>query len=395
MERRTWIKGLITSAASLAGVAVTANDQRSKEIIQGNERQLGPPPGQLGTKSSFENLLKLTSDTSSRTPLQYLHGTITPSELHFERHHSGVPSINPEKFSLLVHGMVDRQTVFTLSDLKRLPSITRICFLECSGNFRTGNDKLTPQQICGLTSQSEWTGVLLSTLFRETGLQAGSKWLLAEGGDACRMTRSIPLDRALKEGMLVYAQNGEALRPQHGYPLRLLLPGWEGNMSVKWLRRIEVSDQPWMTREETSKYTESVHDKIRQFSFDMDARSIITYPAYPHHVERGWIEIRGIAWSGRGKITRVEVSTDGGKTWQNANLQGPVLDKAHTRFAHIWRWDGSTTEIQSRATDETGYVQPTLKLLREARGARSGYHFNPIMGWILNQDGSVLLNPDA
>lgn len=257
------------------------------------------------------------------------------------------------------------------------------------------HDKLTPQQICGLTSQSEWTGVLLSTLFRETGLQAGSKWFLAEGGDACRMTRSIPLDRALKEGMLVYAQNGEALRPQHGYPLRLLLPGWEGNMSVKWLRRIEVSDQPWMTREETSKYTESVHDKIRQFSFDMDARSIITYPAYPHHVERGWIEIRGIAWSGRGKITRVEVSTDGGKTWQNANLQGPVLDKAHTRFAHIWRWDGSTTEIQSRATDETGYVQPTLKLLREARGARSGYHFNPIMGWILNQDGSVLLNPDA
>src|SRR5690606_23828210 len=167
---------------------------------------------------------------------------------------------------------------------------------------------------------------------------------------------------------------------------------WEGNISVKWLRRIEFSDQPFHTREETSKYTELVGDKIRQFSLDIDARSIITYPSFPQQVEKGWIEIKGLAWSGRGKVKTVHVSTDGGKKWNLAQLQGPVLDKAHVRFSYLWYWDGRETEIRSRTTDETGYLQPSLKQLQQARGGRGGYHANPVTGWILKPDGTVHFN---
>lgn len=359
-------------------------------------KQLGATQGKLGTRSRFEQLAKVPSDTSSRTPLHLLNGTITPSDLHFERNHGGVPAIDPENYRLLIHGMVERPKVFTLQELRRLPSFSRIAFLECSGNFRTGKETLTPQQICGLTSQSEWAGVLLSTLFREVGVKPGASWFLAEGSDAAVMTRSIPLEKGLRDGMLALAQNGEALRPEQGYPARLFLPGWEGNTSVKWIRRIEVTDQPYMTREETSKYTERIRDgKIRQFSFDMDARSIITFPTYPVTVEKGWIEIRGIAWSGRGKVQQVEISTNAGKSWQMANLQEPVLDKAHTYFRYFWKWDGSATEIASRVTDDTGYVQPTLRQLVDARGTdMGGYHLNPITFWQVKQDGSVLLRPE-
>jgi sulfane dehydrogenase subunit SoxC len=286
--------------------------------------------------------------------------------------------------------------VFSLADLKRFPSVSRICFLECSGNFRGGKETLTPQEICGLTSQSEWTGVLLSTLFREVGVKPNASWFLAEGSDAAIMTRSIPVQKGWEDAIIAYAQNGEAIRPEQGYPVRLLLPGWEGNTSVKWLRRIELSDQAFMTREETSKYTEPVKDgKIRQFSFVMDARSIIKYPAWPQQVEKGWIEIRGIAWSGRGKIHAVQVSTDAGKTWNNARLQDPVLDKAHTAFRYLWNWNGQLTEIMSRAIDETGYTQPTMKQLIHARGKEmGGYHLNPITSWIVQRDGKVLLRPE-
>jgi sulfane dehydrogenase subunit SoxC len=255
---------------------------------------------------------------------------------------------------------------------------------------------MTPQEICGLTSQSEWTGVMLSTLFREVGVEAKATWFLAEGSDAALLTRSIPVKKGWDDAMIVYAQNGEAIRPEQGYPARLLLPGWEGNTNVKWIRRIELSDQPFMTREETSKYTYPVKDKIRQFSFEMDARSIITYPAYPNQLERGWVEIRGIAWSGRGKIIKVEVSTDAGKTWNTANLQEPVLDKAHTYFRHLWQWRGDETEIMSRAIDETNYIQPTLQQLIEARGiSASGYHMNPITAWQIKRDGKVLFKPES
>lgn len=203
------------------------------------------------------------------------------------------------------------------------------------------------------------------------------------------------MEKGWDDAMIAYGQNGEAIRPAQGYPARLLLPGFEGNMNVKWLRRIEISDEPYMTREETSKYTYPVKDKIRMFSFEMDARSIITFPSFPQTVERGWIEIRGIAWSGRGKIITVEISTDAGKTWNTAKLQEPVLDKAHTYFRYLWQWNGDETEILSRTTDETGYIQPTLQQLVAARGTDiGGYHMNPITAWQVKKDGRVLFKPE-
>jgi sulfane dehydrogenase subunit SoxC len=387
MKRRTWLRSAaVTAAAALIGTTHAEDPTKTQ----------GTAVGKLGTRSPFEQPEKKASDISSRTPLQDLYGTITPSDLHFERSHAGVPIIDPEKYELLIHGMVDRPMIFKLKDLKRFPALSRISFLECSGNFRTGKPNMTPQEICGLTSQSEWTGVLLSTLFREVGVKKEATWFLAEGSDAAVMTRSIPVSKGWEDAMIAYAQNGEAIRPQQGYPARLFLPGWEGNTNIKWIRRIELSDQPFMTREETSKYTETVKDgKIRQFSFDMDARSIITYPSYPQQVEKGWIEIRGIAWSGRGKIDSVEVSTDAGKSWTKAVLQEPVLDKAHTYFRHLWRWDGQTTEIMSRAIDDTGYRQPTLQQLTDARGTdMGGYHVNPVTAWVLQRDGTVLFKPE-
>ena len=399
ISRRTLLGGAATAAVVLFkssyGKMIQAAIPESALLTDDPTKIQGPPPGELGTRSPFEHPVKKASDISSRTPLQDLYGTITPSDLHYERHHGGVPAIDPHKYELLIHGMVDKPMVFTLADLKRFPSVSRICFLECSGNFRGSKETLSPQEICGLTSQSEWTGVMLSTLLREVGVQPKASWFLAEGSDAAVMTRSIPVKKGWDDAMIVYAQNGEAIRPEQGYPARLFLPGWEGNTSVKWLRRIELSDQPYMTREETSKYTYSVKDRIRQFSFEMDARSIITYPAFPQQVEKGWIEIRGIAWSGWGKIAKVEISTDNGKSWRLARLQEPVLDKAHTAFRYLWQWNGDTTAILSRATDETGYTQPSLQQLIAARGAdMGGYHLNPVTAWVIQRDGKVLFRPE-
>ncbi|ARK11285.1 sulfite dehydrogenase [Fibrella sp. ES10-3-2-2] len=392
ISRRSLLGGAMAVAvvqtSFASGVQIGVPDDPTK--------QMGVPPGKVGTRSAFEKLAKAPSDISSRSPLQDFKGMITPSDLHFERHHNGVPTIDPVTYSLTIHGFVDRPTVFSLADLKRFPSVSRIAFLECSGNFRTGKETMTPQDICGLTSQSEWTGVRLSTLFREVGVREKASWFLAEGGDAALMTRSIPVRKGWDDAIIAYAQNGEAIRPEQGYPVRLFLPGWEGNTSVKWLRRIELGDAPWHTREETSKYTEAIKDgKVRQFSFDIDARSIITFPTYPAKIERGWIEIRGLAWSGRGKVLRVEVSTDAGKTWQVADLQDPVLDKAHTVFRHLWRWNGNETLIMSRVTDETGYTQPTFRQLVEARGPdMGGYHLNPVTAWQVKPDGRVLHQPE-
>jgi len=356
---------------------------------------VGPGPSELGIRSPFENPLRKPSEISSRTPLQDLYSTITPADLHFERHHAGIPTIDPNTYELMIHGMVDRPMKFSLADLKRFPSVTRISFLECAGNFRTGKEEMTPQDILGLTSQSEWTGVMLSTLFREVGASDKATWFLAEGGDAALLTRSIPMQKGWGDAMIAYGQNGEAIRPAQGYPARLFLPGYEGNMNVKWLRRIEISDQPYMTREETSKYTYPVKNKISMFNFEMDARSIITFPSFSQKVERGWIEIRGIAWTGRGKIVRVEVSTDAGRTWNTAKLQEPILDKAHTYFRYLWQWNGSETEILSRAVDDTGYVQPDLKQLVDARGKDiGGYHMNPVTAWQIKRDGRVLFKPE-
>lgn len=396
ISRRTLIGGALAAAIIPVTSSFAKYVQVGLPLVPDPTKQPGPLPGTLGKRSPFENPVKKPSDISSRTPLQDLYSTITPSDLHFERHHAGIPTIDPNTYELLIHGMVERPMKFTLHDLKRFPSVTRTCFIECAGNFRTGKEEMTAQEILGLTSQSEWTGVMLSTLFRELGVDPKATWFLAEGGDAAVLTRSVPMHKAWDDAMIVYAQNGEAIRPEQGYPARLLLPGWEGNTNVKWLRRIEISDQPYFTREETSKYTYAVKDKIRMFSFEMDARSIITFPSFPQKVERGWIEIRGIAWSGRGKVVKVEVSTDAGKSWNEARLQGPILEKAHTYFRHLWQWDGSETEILSRVTDETGYTQPTLKQLIDARGKDiGGYHMNPVTAWRVKRDGSVVFKPES
>lgn len=361
---------------------------------------VGAPTSAVGVRSPYGAPAGRTPvgqvTGSSLSPLQDFAGTITPSDLHFERHHAGVPRIDPAQHRLLVHGLVDRELVFTLDDLKRFPSVTRTHFLECSGNgrgaWRDPKGEMTPQRVDGLTSNTEWTGVALATLFREVGVHADARWFLAEGADSCKLARSIPVEKALDDALVAWAQNGEALRPEQGYPMRLLLPGWEGNTNVKWLRRIELGRGPWMTRWETSTYTDVLPDgTARQFSFEMDAKSIITWPAYPVTIPgRGWYEISGIAWSGRGRITRVEVSTDGGTSWTDATLQAPALSKAHTRFTLPWQWNGAEATLLSRATDETGYVQPTRTVLLQVRGIGTGYHYNPIRGWRVQADGRVL-----
>ena len=380
--------------------AAPAPPEAPQEALQERTRVLGANTSELGRRAPGEQLRRQVSrpgpSSSSRTPLHKLRGIITPADLHFERHHGGIPTIDPERYSLLIHGMVERPMTFTLRDLKRFPAASRLCFVECSGNggaaySRSPRAEASPQQIDGLLSTSEWTGVALATLLREVGVRPGATWLLAEGGDAAVMARSVPLEKAWDDAMIAYGQNGEAIRPEQGYPARLLLPGWEGNAQVKWIRRIEVSDGPFMTRDETSKYTDPLADgTARQFSLVMDAKSTITFPTFPYVLpERGWWEISGLAWSGRGRITRVDVSTDGGRTWQPAELQDPVLSKCTTRFRHLWNWDGRATTLMSRAVDETGYTQPDLQTLMAVRGEGSAYHYNSIRPWKVESDGRV------
>ena len=360
---------------------------------------LGGPVSEYGTRSSLERVTRTfrsslsRENASSRTPLHALEGIITPASLHFERHHAGVPTIDPSTHELLIHGLVNRPLIFTVDELKRFPSHSQIHFVECSGNggthWRQAPD-ISLQNLHGLTSCSEWTGVRLSVLLEQTGVQTGATWLVAEGADACKMARSVPIEKALDDVMVAYAQNGEALRPEQGYPIRLFVPGWEGNIHVKWLRRIKLVDQPYMTKDETSKYTDMLTGgKARQFSFMMEAKSLITRPSGGMTLSnRGYHEITGIAWSGQGKITRVEISTDAGATWREAALQNPVLPMAHTRFRFGWNWTGESTVLQSRCTDETGYVQPTRQALIDARGP-SYYHYNGIQSWAIHSDGSV------
>jgi len=331
---------------------------------------------------------------NSLTPLQALHGIVTPSDLHFERHHNGVPLIDPTRHRVLIHGLVERSMIFTMEDLQRFPAVSRLAFVECSGNswdgWREVRD-LTVQQTHGLTSTSEWTGVALSTVLRAAGARPEATWMLAEGSDAAALVRSVPLTpEVLEEALLCYAQNGEALRPEQGYPLRLLIPGWEGNINVKWLRRLKLGTAPFMTRWETSKYTDLMPDGIaRQFTLVMEAKSVITSPSGGQQIRAGFAEIRGLAWSGRGRVRSVEVSTDNRRTWQPAQLQEPVLPKCHTRFRLPWRWQGQEAILQSRCIDETGYMQPTRQELVAVRGVHSVYHYNAIQTWQVTKDGRV------
>jgi len=339
--------------------------------------------------------MKVPGEGPSYTPLQDLHGTITPSGLVFERHHSGIPNIDPAQHRLMVHGLVKQPMVFSIEDLARFPSVSRIYFLECSGN--TNTEYRAPvaksvQESHGLFSNCEWTGVMLSTILEQVGLQPDAHWILAEGADAAAMTRSVPIAKCLDDAMLVYTQNGEALRPEQGYPLRLLLPGWEGNMSIKWLRRIKVASEPFMTREETSKYTDLMPDgRSRQFSFLMEAKSVITFPSAGHKLkERGFYEISGLAWSGSGRISRVHVSIDGGRNWREAQIQEPILSRAAVRFSLPWRWEGGEAILQSRVIDETGYVQPTRQQIISVRGTGPWfYHNNAIQSWKVSPSGEI------
>ncbi|HKC48446.1 MAG TPA: sulfite dehydrogenase [Gemmatimonadales bacterium] len=391
-------RSLLAGAAGALG-AGALQQQLSRLSPADPTKVPGAPTSDLGGRSPFERPRRVPvggNQGISLTPLQDLCGIVTPADLHFERHHAGVPAIDPQRYKLLIHGMVERPMVFDLQALRRFPAVSALHFLECSGNggasYRNLRPDLSPQLIDGLTSTSEWTGVPLATLFRAVGVKPGATWFLAEGEDAAVMARSIPIAKGWEDALIAYGQNGEPLRPEQGYPARLLLPGWEGNSNVKWLRRIEVSDHPFMTREETSKYTDPLADgTARQFSFVMDAKSIITFPAYPVTLPGpGWWEISGIAWSGRGMISRVEISTDGGRQWTPAELQLPVLARCHTRFRYSWNWDGRESLIMSRAVDETGYVQPTLAELRAVRGIGTFYHFNHIRAWRVRSDGSVV-----
>ena len=358
----------------------------------------GLASGPLSMRSPFETptLAPLGVTTGATfTPLQAVIGSITPSDLHFQRHHNGIAVIDPAHYELAIHGLVDRPLVFTLEQLKRFPAVTRTCFVECSGNgraaYRAPKREMSPQEVDGLTSNSEWTGVPVATLLKEAGVQGAATWVLAEGGDASRMSRSIPLAKMMDDAMIAYAQNGEALRMPNGYPARLLLPGFEGNMNIKWIRRLEAIDQPNMSKDETAKYTDPLPDgTARQFSFVMDAKSIITSPAYPRQLAApGWWPVTGLAWTGRGKITRVDVSTDGGRSWTEAEFTSPVLAMAHVRFEHMWKWNGDAAHLMSRAIDETGYVQPMLDVFRRVRGAGTDYHFNAIRSWLVQPDGRV------
>jgi sulfane dehydrogenase subunit SoxC len=344
---------------------------------------------------TFASAPGTTGTGTSRTPHHLLDGTITPNGLHFERHHSGIPDINPDAHRLLIHGLVKRPLVFTLDALMRYPMESRIAFIECAGNgaqlYQKDPVPLGVQPLHGLMSCAEWTGVRLATLLEEAGVEPAAQWILAEGADAAGMSRSVPLAKAMDDALIAIYQNGEPVRPSNGYPMRLLLPGYEGNMNVKWLRRIKLTEGPTMTKDETSKYTILLADgKSLQFCFAQEAKSVITRPSPGLTMNApGLYEITGLAWSGYGRIAKVEVSADGGASWAQAALQEPVLPMAVTRFRLPWRWDGGPAVLQSRTTDDSGYMQPSRSRLLADRGARGAYHFNGITSWAVAQSGEV------
>jgi sulfane dehydrogenase subunit SoxC len=347
------------------------------------------------TRTNIQSQPGTTGSGASRTPLEALDGMLTPSGLHFERHHSGVPDIDPTKHRLLIHGLVKHPLIFTVEALLRYPMVSHIHFLECSGNSRPMYSATPPALTCGqvhgLVSCSEWTGVPLRILLEEAGADLSAPWILAEGADAAAMSRSVPMAKALDDAFLALYQNGERLRPENGYPVRLFLPGYEGNMSVKWLRRIKVTPTPTMTKDETSKYTDLQADgKALMFTFPMQVKSVITRPSPGLTLQGpGLYEISGLAWSGNGTITQVEVSADGGRTWAEAALSAPVLPRALTRFRMAWKWNGAPAVLKSRATDDTGAVQPTRDALVAAHGTNVSYHYNAIQAWQVEANGEV------
>ncbi len=406
--RRTLLTGALASGAGLvlaSAARAGGGDPAITEVKDWNKvLGTGVDDRPYGNPSPHEknvirrNVPWLTADPKSSvnfTPLHELDGIITPNGLCFERHHSGVADVDPAQQRLMVNGLVDTPLVFTMEDIKRFPRTNRIYFLECAANTGMewrGAQLNGCQYTHGMVHCVMYTGVSLRHILEEAGIKTNARWLLAEGADAAAMTRSIPLDKALDDCLVAFKMNGEALRPEQGYPLRLVVPGWEGNMWVKWLRRLELGDKPWQQREETSKYTDLLENgKARRFTWVMDVKSVITSPSpqAPVRHGRGRMVITGLAWSGNGKIKRVDVTVDGGRNWRTARLDGPSLNKALHRFYVDLDWDGSELLVQSRAMDEEGFVQPTKEALRAARGENSIYHNNGIQTWQVKTDGTV------
>lgn len=410
LDRRRFL-----GAAGLAGagVAATTLPLRAQEAkpdpliteVQDWNRYLGEGVDKrpYGTPSPFEkhivrrdvSWLTASPDSSVNfTPLHELDGIITPSGLCFERHHGGIAEIDPANHRLMIHGLVDKPLVFTMEDIKRMPRQNHVHFLECAANsgMEWRGAQLNGCQFThGMVHNVMYTGVPLKLLLAEAGLRPSAKWLMLEGADASGMNRSLPVEKALDDVLIAFAMNGEALRPEQGYPLRAVVPGWEGNIWVKWLRRIEAGDKPWQAREETSKYTDLLADgRSRRYTFIMDAKSVVTNPSPQAPLKhRGRNVLSGLAWSGRGTIKRVDVTLDGGKNWQSARIDGPVLEKSLTRFYVDFDWAGQELLIQSRAMDSTGYVQPTKDELRKVRGVNSIYHNNGIQTWQVRPNGET------
>jgi len=344
------------------------------------------------------NVPWLTADPISSinfTPIHALDGTITPQGCAFERHHSGAIELSKGDYRLMINGLVDTPLVFTYEDLERFPRENHVYFCECAANsgMEWAGAQLNGAQFThGMIHNMEYTGIPLRAILEEAGIQPGATWVYVEGADASSNGRSIPMEKALDDVLVAFKANGEALRKEHGYPVRLVVPGWEGNMWVKWLRRVEVTDAPVESREETSKYTDTLEDgTARKWTWEMDAKSVVTSPSPQSPIKHGPgpLVITGLAWSGRGTITGVDVTIDGGKTWQKARMDGISLNKALHRFYLEIEWDGSEMFLQSRAHDSTGYVQPTKNQLREVRGLNSVYHNNGIQTWWVKANGEA------
>jgi sulfane dehydrogenase subunit SoxC len=409
LNRRGFLKATALAGAGAALTSATAAETAQPDPliteVQDPARYLGDGVDKrpYGSPSKFEKHIVrrdvpwLTASPESSvnfTPLHELDGIITPSGLCFERHHSGVAEIEPAKHRLMINGLVERPLVFTMDDIKRMPRMSKLFFLECAANsgMEWRGAQLNGCQFThGMVHNVMYTGVSLKTLLDEAGLKPNAKWLMLEGADSAAMNRSLPIEKGLGDVMLAFGMNGEALRPEQGYPLRAVVPGWEGNLWVKWLRRIEVGDKPWQTREETSKYTDLLADgRSRRFTFVMDAKSVVTNPSPQAPLKfKGRNVLSGLAWSGRGTVKRVDVSLDGGRNWQTARIDGPVLDKSLTRFYVDFDWNGQELLIQSRAMDSTGYVQPGKDELRKIRGVNSIYHNNGIQTWLVRGNGET------
>lgn len=407
-SRRAFLKGAAAVGGSLAGGGAAMAATPDPLIVEKQPWAQGTGDGvdatPYGLPIQYEsdvvrrNVEWLTADTISSinfTPIHALDGTITPQGCAFERHHSGAIDMRKEDFRLMINGLVDTPLVFTYEDLERFPRENRTFFLECAANtgMEWAGAQLNGAQFThGMIHNMEYTGVSLRTLLTEAGVKPEGKWVYVEGADASSNGRSIPLEKALDDCMIAFKANGEALRKEHGYPARLIVPGWEGNLWVKWMRRIEVTDQPIESREETSKYTDTLEDGTsRKWTWVMDAKSVVTSPSPQAPIKhgKGPMVITGLAWSGRGAITRVDVSKDGGKTWETARLANPGQPMALTRFYLDTTWDGEEMLLQSRAMDESGYVQPTKAMLRETRGENSIYHNNCIQTWWVKSDGEA------